>query len=90
MVKVTAAAVPAKFRRNATHIPLGIGQHRSIVGRFLDLIGRPGLRQTLLKLLQSVRAYRATLPAQHHEPNRPVEPGDLELGQSPRNLLRQS
>jgi len=82
--------VPSEVRCYLLHFPLGVGEHGSIVGRFLDFIRRPWLREPLLKLCERVGTDGAALAAQHYETDRPVEPGNLFVCQSARDLLRQA
>jgi hypothetical protein len=46
--------VAAKIICDLAHFSLRGGQHHSIIGRLVDLIWRPRLRETLLQVLQRV------------------------------------
>ena len=79
--------MPSEFTRDALHLALGVRQQRLIVGRLIYFVGRPRLRQPLLKLLEIIGADGTTLAAQHDESDRPIEPRYLRCCQRARNLL---
>src|SRR2546423_14690130 len=62
--------VPSEIRRDLLHFPLGVREHGSIVGRFLDFIRRPRLREPLLKLCERVGSYRAAPGPPHYANDR--------------------
>src|SRR5687767_13685974 len=56
----------------------------------VELVRRPRPLENLLQLVERVCPNCATLPANHHEPERPVEHRQLRFADRTRELLRES
>ena len=87
---VSTAPVPPEFAGNAFHFSLGVGERSPIIARLLDFVGRPRLRQKLLKLLEIIGADRTALTTEHDESHRPIELRYLRWRQRARDFLRQT
>lgn len=60
---------------------------RAILG-LVPFIRRPRAIEQLLQLVERRRAHRASLPARHDEPERPIELGHFFLDERARDFLR--
>ena len=84
---VSATPMLPEFTSYAFHLALGVRQHGLVVGRLLDFIWRPRLRQKILKLFEIVGADRTALAAQHDESHGSVESRYLRWCERARNLF---
>jgi hypothetical protein len=86
----SATAMLPEFTSDFSDFPLGVRKIFTIGLCLFYFIGRPGLGQFFLEIIESIGANRTPLSTQNHEPHRPVEIGDLSLGECARDFLRQS
>jgi hypothetical protein len=89
---VARATLPVapEFSRYLSHLALGRGKHRAIVGGFFYFVRRPRLRQPLLQILEAIRPDRTPLAAENDESYRSIELRNLLLGEGARDLLGQA
>lgn len=69
--------VSPEFVRYLANPALGVGEHRAIIRSLFNFVGRPRQRESLLKVLKSIRAHCASLAAKNDEAQWSVQLGQL-------------
>src|SRR5687768_12768328 len=64
-----------------------VRKYLAVFGGFLHFVRRPGLGKLFLEILERIGSHGSTLAAQNHEPNRPVQYGDLTFRERARDFL---
>jgi hypothetical protein len=70
---VRVPAMSPEFPGDLANLALRVRQHRAVVSRLDNFVGRPRLCQPLLQIVETVGAHGAALTTEHNESHGPVE-----------------